>query len=70
MYAAVMWWPRFHLTMAEHEASASANRLRGIGLWSGRSLDVVHAQILAQLMETDKMIPMIAFGMPFKEEIL
>jgi hypothetical protein len=52
---------------------ALAYMLRGIGLWSGRGLDAGHAQ----LMESDSVfqmsqygiIPVIAFGTPFKVEI-
>jgi hypothetical protein len=65
------------LAAAETEVKASPYRLRGIGLQTGRNSDVGDAQILAQLMELDsvfqmsqdKMIPMIAFGTPYKVEI-
>jgi hypothetical protein len=60
--------------VAEAEARASAHRLRGKGVWSGRSSCVSNAEILDRLMKSDfvfnmsqdEMIPMIAFGPPLK----
>jgi hypothetical protein len=71
-------WSLYLHLVAEAETKALAYRLRVIGLWSGRGLDVGHDQIIAWLTELEpvfqmrqnKTIPVTAFWTSFKVWIL